>query len=152
VSTTRFVAWIHAPRAAVYRALVDGDAVARWMVPDGMTSRVHVFDAKVGGALRVSLTYEAVEGVGKTSARTDMFHGHFVELVADAKVVEAIEFETEDPAMKGEMVVTYTLSDARGGTELVATHDGVPPGVSEADNKVGWRMSVAKLRALVEGR
>jgi hypothetical protein len=29
----------------VYRTLLDGEAVRQWMVPDGMTSQVHLFDA-----------------------------------------------------------------------------------------------------------
>jgi uncharacterized protein YndB with AHSA1/START domain len=40
----------------VYAALVDPAAVQRWMVPDGMTSQVHWFEAKKGGGFRISLT------------------------------------------------------------------------------------------------
>jgi hypothetical protein len=29
-------------------------------------------------------------------------------------------------------------------------HDGLPPGLSPADNELGWRLSLAKLAALVE--
>jgi hypothetical protein len=29
-------------------------------------------------------------------------------------------------------------------------HDGLPRGVSAADNETGWRMALAKLAALVE--
>ena len=50
---------VKAPRSAVYRALLDADAIARWRVPDGMTSQVHEFDPREGGAFRVSLTYDA---------------------------------------------------------------------------------------------
>ena len=44
------------------------------------------------------------------------------------------------------------LADAAedGGTDLVAVHEGLPPGVSADDNETGWRMSLAKLAALVE--
>jgi hypothetical protein len=61
-----------------------------------------------------------------------------------------IEFETTDPALRGEMTITYTLADADGGTDVLAVHDGLPRGLSPADNEVGWRMSLAKLAALVE--
>lgn len=37
-----------------------------------------------------------------------------------------------------------------GGTEIFAVHDGLPPGLSAADNEAGWRSSLAKLAALVE--
>ncbi len=77
----------------VYRALLDARAVATWMVPDGMTSHVHAFDAREGGSFRISLTYDAPTGTGKTTAHTDTFHGRFV----NEQVVEVVEFETTDP-------------------------------------------------------
>jgi hypothetical protein len=55
--------------------------------------------------------------------------------------------------MQGEMTITLTLTDADdGGTELVAVHDDLPPGLSPADNELGWRLSLDELAALVEGR
>jgi uncharacterized protein YndB with AHSA1/START domain len=150
MSSTRIRTHIHAPRAAVYRALLDAHAVATWMVPDGMTSQVHAFDPREGGVFRISLTYDAPTEAGKTTAQTDTFHGRFVKLVENEKVVEVVEFETADPAMQGEMTVTYTLAEAGGGTDLLAVHDPLPPGLSEADNETGWRMSFGKLAALVE--
>jgi len=41
------------------------------MVPIGMTSHVHAFDAREGGLFRVSLTYDAPSSTGKTTAHTD---------------------------------------------------------------------------------
>ena len=72
--------------------------------------------------------------------------------MAETEVVQVVEFETDDPRMQGEMTVTYSLSDADGGTVLVGRHENLPPGVSAADNELGWSMSVGKLAALVEGR
>jgi RNA polymerase sigma factor (sigma-70 family) len=71
------------------------------------------------------------------------------QLVAGA-LVEVVEFETTDPALRGEMTITITLADADGGTDLVAVHEGLPPGVALADNELGWQLSLAKLAALVE--
>src|SRR5829696_8127026 len=123
--STRITQHVNAPRSAVYRALLDADAVERWMVPDGMTSHVHVFDAREGGLFRISLTYDAPTGTGKTTAHTDTYHGHFVRLVPDEQVVEVMEFETTDAAMRGEMRVTFTLADAAGGTNVQAVHENV---------------------------
>ena len=120
------------------------------MVPTGMSSQVHAFDAREGGSFRISLTYDAPTGTGKTTAQTDTFHGGFVKLVKNEQVVEVVEFETTDPALQGEMTITLALTDADGGTDLVAVHDGLPPGVPAADNEAGWRSSLAKLAALVE--
>jgi uncharacterized protein YndB with AHSA1/START domain len=141
---------MNAPRATVYRALLDARSVATWMVPTGMTSHVHAFDAREGGLFRISLTYDAPTGTGKTTAHTDTYHGHFVTLVPDEQVIEVVEFETTDAAMRGEMTITIALADADGGTEILAVHDGLPPGVPAADNELGWQSSLDKLAALVE--
>jgi uncharacterized protein YndB with AHSA1/START domain len=151
MSTTLVKRRVNAPREAVYRALLDPTAIGRWRVPDGMTSTVHEFEPREGGRLRVSLTYDAPDQRGKTSAHTDTYRGRFVRLVPNELVVEADEFETDDPALRGEMTSTIELFDADGGTEIRATHVGLPPGVSAADNETGWRMALDKLAALVEG-
>ncbi len=89
-------------------------------------------------------------GTGKTTAHTDTYHRRFVKLVPNEQVVRVVEFETADPALKGWMTITITLTDAHGGTDVLGVHDGLPPGVSTADNETGWRMALAKLTALVE--
>jgi uncharacterized protein YndB with AHSA1/START domain len=150
VNATRVRQHVKAPRAAVYRALLDASAVARWMVPTGMTSHVHAFEPREGGSFRISLTYDEPAAAGKTSAHTDTYHGRFVQLVTNEKVVEVVEFETADPALQGEMTISIALEDADGGTDVVAVHDGLPRGLLPADNETGWRMSLAKLAALVE--
>jgi uncharacterized protein YndB with AHSA1/START domain len=150
MTSTRISRHLRAPRPVVYRTLLDPDAIAKWRVPAGMTSRVHCFDAREGGAFRVSLTYDAPGVTGKTTANVDTYQGRFVKLVTDEQVVEAVEFDTEDPMMKGEMTITIALADADGGTDLHAVHDGLPPGLSSTDNETGWRMALAKLAALVE--
>ena len=151
MTSTRVSRHIKAPRQVVYRALVDARAVAHWMVPAGMTSQVHAFDAREGGRFRISLTYDAPTGTGKTTAHTDTYHGRFVMLVPDEQVVEVVEFETTDPALQGEMTITITLTDGDdNGTVVFAVHDNLPPGLSPADNDAGWQSSLAKLAALVE--
>ena len=150
MGSTRLSRTVRAPRSAVYGALVDAEAVRQWMVPDGMTSEVHRFDPREGGEFRISLTYDAPTGAGKTSARTDTFHGRFVRLVPDTEVVQSVEFETDDPALQGEMRITWSLADGDEGTALTAIHEHLPPGLSPADNELGWTISLGKLAQLVE--
>ena len=142
---------LNAPRGRVYRALVDAEAVSRWKVPTGMSCHVYEFDGREGGTFRISLTYDGMDSRGKTTAHTDTYRGRFVRLVPDELVVEADEFETEDPAFRGEMTISITLADAGDGTDLVAVHEGLPRGVSTADNEAGWREALARLAVLVEG-
>lgn len=149
-STARFTLQVNAPREKVYRALLDEQAIATWMMPDGMTSLVHEFDPREGGSFRISLTCDSPAGAGKTTANSDTYQGHFAKLVPNEQVVEVMEFETTDPAMLGEMTVMFTLSESGEGTEILAVHDNVPPGVAPADNEIGWRMALEKLARLVE--
>lgn len=47
--STRIQRRLNAPRATVYRALIDADAIVRWRVPSEMTSHVHEFDGRETG-------------------------------------------------------------------------------------------------------
>jgi uncharacterized protein YndB with AHSA1/START domain len=151
VGTTSATRRIEAPRAAVFAALVDPHAIARWKFPAGMTAVVHSFEGREGGTFRISLTYDDPTRSGKTAAQTDTYNGRFVRLVPDELLVEVDEFETTDPALRGEMTITIALHERDGATELEALHEGVPPGVSAADNQEGWDSALARLAALVEG-
>jgi uncharacterized protein YndB with AHSA1/START domain len=150
VYSTQVSRRIGAPRPDVYRALLDAGAIARWRVPAGMSSRVHEFDAREGGSFRISLSYDAPAGTGKSAPRTDTYHGHFVKLVPDEQVVEVFEFETADPELRGQMTMTTTLTEAAGGTDVLVVHEGIPDKVPVADNETGTRMALANLARLVE--
>ena len=50
------------------------------------------------------------------------------------------------------MTITTTLTDAPGGTDILVAYEGLPPGVSPADNEAGTRMALAKLAKLVEAK
>jgi uncharacterized protein YndB with AHSA1/START domain len=148
--STRLSRRVAAPRAEVYRALIDPEALARWRVPAGMTSEVHAFEARLGGAFRVSLTYDEPGPVGKSTSRTDTYGGHFAELVPGERVVEVLAFESDDPALGGTMTMTTTLADAAGGTDVTILHEGIPDNVPRDQNELGTRMALDKLAALVE--
>jgi uncharacterized protein YndB with AHSA1/START domain len=150
MTSTRVARHVDAAPDAVYRALVDREAVARWRFPRGMSCEVHEWEAREGGAIRVSLTYDAPDQAGKTSAHTDTYRGRFVTLVPGQLVVEVDEFETNDPALQGEMTMTVLLTAADGGTDLEAVHDGLPPGVRPDDNELGWQQALDRLAALLE--
>jgi uncharacterized protein YndB with AHSA1/START domain len=148
--STRVSRIVLAPRERVYAALLDPAEVAHWKFPDGMRCEVHTFEPREGGAIRVSLTYVTSSGTGKTTAHTDTYHGRFIELVPDERVVEVDEFETDDPALRGEMTITISLADVAEGTEVTGVHEGLPAGVSLADNEEGWRSALVRLAKLVE--
>jgi uncharacterized protein YndB with AHSA1/START domain len=115
-----------------------------------MSSLVHEFDPREGGAFRISLTYDAPAEAGKTAGHTDTYHGHFRKLVPNEQVVEVFEFETTDPELQGEMTMTTTLADTDAGTEILVVHQGIPSRVPPADNETGTRMALDNLAKLLE--
>lgn len=140
---------VNAPRSAVYQALVDPAAVARWRVPVGMTGQVHEWDAREGGTFRIALSYDAPGQTGKSTSRTDIYHGHFEKLVPDEQVVEVLEFEDPTGNFGGTMTMTTTLADVDGGTDVSVVHEGIPDSVPAADNETGTRMALANLATFV---
>jgi uncharacterized protein YndB with AHSA1/START domain len=151
-ASTKVSKIIKASRKAVYKACLDAHALAKWRVPDNMTARVHVFEAREGGTYRMSLTYRDPQQSpgGKTSEDTDTFQGRFVELVADEKIVEAIEFESRDSGYAGKMTMTTRLADAEDGTDVTILCEDLPSGIRPEDNETGTMQSLHKLAALLE--
>lgn len=73
-----------------------------------------------------------------------------MKLVPDEVVVEAVELETADPALRGAMTIATTLVNAGGGTDVLVPYEGLPPGLPAAPNATGTQVTPAKLAALVE--
>ena len=150
VYSTRVTHHVRSSRSAVYRALLDREAVAAWRVPNGMTATVHEFDAREGGAFRISLTYDDSGEAGKSGGHTDTYFGRFTQLVPDERVVEVTAFETDDPTLAIEMTMTTTLVDTGDGTDVTILHEGIPDDIPAADNETGTRMALENLARLVE--
>ncbi|MGW5575034.1 SRPBCC domain-containing protein [Nocardia thailandica] len=149
MSSTRIARHVDAPRAEVYRLLLDGDAVAAWMLPDGIQGVVHRFEPQEGGGFSITADF-AGETPG-SDPQHDAYYGRFVSLVPDERVIEKLEFVTTRAELAGEMTVSFVLADAAGGgTNLLVVHDDVPAGLSEEDNEAGWRAALDKLTALAE--
>jgi uncharacterized protein YndB with AHSA1/START domain len=151
-ASTRTSRVIKAPRDALYRAFTDPAALAVWLAPGEMTGQVHAFDARVGGGYRMSLFYPSSEQVyrGKTSEREDRFTARFVELTPPTRIVQAISFDSVDPAFSGEMTMVVTFEDRDGGTEVTILFEHIPPGIRPEDNEAGTRSSLEKLARYVE--
>lgn len=143
---------IRAAREAIYRAFTDPEALVAWQAPDDMTAKVHDFELRVGGGYQMSLFYPSteLERRGKTSGREDRYTARFVELDAPSRIVEAITFDTDDPAFMGEMTMIVTLVDGDGETSVTIAFEDLPAGISPEDNDAGTRSSLEKLAAFVE--
>jgi uncharacterized protein YndB with AHSA1/START domain len=139
---------ITAPPERVYTALIDPDALATWLPPDGMSGRFERFDARPGGSYRLVLTYDdASAAQGKTSADADVVEARFVELVPGERVVQAVEFESDDPAYAGTMTMSWLLTAVASATRVEIRADDVPVGISAEDHAAGLASSLDNLAA-----
>lgn len=117
-----------------------------------MTAKVHAFDPRPGGGYEMSLFYPASEHAhpGKTAEREDRYTAQFLELTPPTRIVQAITFDSVDPAFAGEMTMTVTFEEVEGGTEVTIAFDHLPPGIRPEDNDAGTRSSLDKLAHYVE--
>lgn len=137
---------IKAPLTRVFEALIDPDALVEWLPPTGMTGRIEHFDARPGGSYRMILTYrDSPSAGGKTDATSDVVAGRFVEIEQDDRVVQAIEFASDDPSFGGTMTMTWRVTRVDGGTRVELRADDVPVGISAKDHEDGMTSSLANL-------
>lgn len=142
---------VAAPPARVFDALVDPEALLAWLPPDGMSARLEGYDLRPGGSYRMVLTYaDASTAPGKSTADSDVVEARFVDIVAGERVVQAVDFVSDDPAFAGTMTMTWAVSAAGKGTRVDIRADDVPPGISEEDHAAGLASSLANLAAYVE--
>jgi uncharacterized protein YndB with AHSA1/START domain len=87
---------------------------------------------------------------GKTSDREDRFTARFVEFTPPSRIVQAITFDTVDPAFSGEMTMVVTFEDRDGETEVTILFEHIPPGILPEDNDAGTRSSLEKLARYIE--
>jgi uncharacterized protein YndB with AHSA1/START domain len=138
--------------AAIYDALLDPAKLVKWLPPAGMSGQIFRFEPREGGRFRMALTHHEPHPLtrGKTSEDTDAFEGRFLELIPNARVVQAIKFESDDPAYSGELKMTWSLNSVAGGTEVAIVCNNVPPEIRQEDHDAGMRSTLANLAKLLE--
>ncbi|MGH7311930.1 MAG: SRPBCC family protein, partial [Candidatus Rokuibacteriota bacterium] len=135
-NTVRFHRVLRAAPEKVYRAVLDADAMAKWLPPNGFTGKVHHMDAKVGGTYKMSFTNFA-------TGRGHSFGGEFLELVPHERIRYTDRFD--DPNLPGEMHTTITLKGVSCGTELNVVQEGLPDVIPLEACYVGWQESLTLL-------
>ena len=125
----------------LYRAFLDGEAISKWLPPNGFTGKVHQMDAKVGGTYKMSFT-------NFSTGRSHSFGGEYLELVPHERIRYTDKFD--DPNLPGEMHTTIALKKVACGTDLNITQEGVPAVIPVEACYVGWQESLNLLAQLVE--
>ena len=125
----------------VYRAFLDGDAMVKWIPPNGFTGKVHHLDATVGGTYQMSFT-------NFTNGSSHSFGGEFLELVPNERIRYTDRFD--DPNLPGEIQTTISLTEVSCGTELRIVQEGLPEAIPLDACYLGWQESLTLLAKLVE--
>ena len=132
---------LRAPPERVYKAFLDGPALAKWLPPYGFTCKVEHVDARVGGTFRMSFA-------NFRTGNGHSFGGEYLELVPYEKIRYTDKFD--DPLLPGELQVTVALKEVSCGTELSIVQEGIPAGIPVEMCYLGWQESLAQLATLVE--
>lgn len=140
-NTIRLHRVLRAPPERVYRAFLDGDAMVKWLPPNGFTAKVHQLDAKVGGSYKMSFT-------NFSTGKSHSFGGTYLELKPHERLRYTDKFDA--PGLPGEMQTTIVLKQVFCGTDVSITQEGVPAVIPAEACYLGWQESLILLAKLVE--
>ena len=140
-NTIRLHRVLRATPEKVYRAFLDGDAMTKWLPPNGFTGKVHHIDAKVGGSYKMSF-------MNFSTGKSHSFGGEYLELVPHERIRHTDRFD--DPNLPGEIETTIDLKKVSCGTELSIVQESVPAAIPPEACYLGWQESLILLAKLVE--
>jgi uncharacterized protein YndB with AHSA1/START domain len=119
----------------VFDAWLDRDEWASWIGPEGVHCDLPLFEPRVGGRYR--LTMHLLDG--KTLPVTGVFTS--IEVNRSFCFSWAMEGDARDT------LVTVTLRDLDGRTELTLRHEGLPTAADRDGHGEGWNSALNKLAA-----
>jgi uncharacterized protein YndB with AHSA1/START domain len=135
---------IPAPPELVFRAFTDPDALVDWLPPTGMTGRFEHADIRPGGSYRLVLSYDE-PGSGKSTDDSDIVDVRILDVVPGERLVQAADFESDDPAFAGTMTMTWSVAAHPEGSLVEIRADDVPSGISAEDHEEGIGASLDNL-------
>jgi uncharacterized protein YndB with AHSA1/START domain len=142
---------VAAPPQRVFEAFIDQEALTAWLPPGDMRGIFERYDPRPGGSYRMILTYaEAATPAGKTTADSDIVEARFIDIVPGVRVVQAVDFVSDDPAYAGTMTMTWEVTAVDAGTRVDIRAENVPDGISADDHADGLTSSLAKLAAYLK--
>ena len=139
--TVKFHRVVRTTPAKLYKALIDPDAIVKWLPPHGFTGKIDRIEPKVGGSYHMSFT-------NFSTGSSHSFSGTYLELEPGNKIVYSNKFD--DANLAGEMRTTIHLREVLVGTEIQITQEGIPSLIPTEACYLGWQESLALLIQLVE--
>ena len=130
-----------APVERVFRAFLDGDALVKWLPPDGFTGKVYEMDVRVGGRYRMAFT-------NFSTGAEQAWGGEYTEITRNERLRYSETFE--NPNLASEMDTVVEFKAVSVGTELNIVQSGIPEAIPAEACYLGWQNSLRLLTMLVE--
>jgi uncharacterized protein YndB with AHSA1/START domain len=135
----------------VFTALTSEAALLSWLPPKGMHGRFERFDMRNGGSYRLVLTYDdASDSPGKSSPNSDVSEVRISRIDQGERIVQEVDFESDEPALQGTMQMEWHLHSVDEGTTVEIVARNVPEGIRARDHAEGITSSLSNLSAYLE--
>ena len=116
-----------------------------------MHGRFEHFDMTSGGSYTLVLTYDDASGSpGKTTADSDVSEVRIVRIDEGERILQEVDFASDDPAFAGTMRMEWRLSTVDGGTLVEIIASDVPAGIRARDHAEGIASSLVNLARYLE--
>ena len=137
-TTLRIVRVFKAPRARVFTAFVEPEALRQWFCPEGFRFEDITIDPATGRGASFTMVHEATGG---------RYCWELAYTVVDPpKRLEWTSIWHEGfPDPGRETFVTVTFADVAGGTEVTLVHENLVDAAVRDDHGQGWNSGLDKL-------
>lgn len=127
---------INADRSQIFKALTNSSIMEKWFFagPDGWSASVNA-NVIEGGKYTIDMHGEDV---------THSHNGEYREVIENEKIV----FTWNSQAVR-DTIVTITLNEVDGGTEVKLVHDFLPNQQMKENHTNGWTAILGRLAASV---
>lgn len=132
---------IRATRARVYEAWTNPEMLAKWFGPAAMYCPSATLDVRVGGEYHIDI--HPVTGTAGDQAAS----GRYTKIITN----ELLQFTWSPNWNVGEeSLVTISLKDVTGGTEITIVHENFSTETSRDGHNTGWMGCLDKLADLLQ--
>lgn len=144
------VRMLDAPRAKVWRALKEVEALKQWWgLPKGAVMPTCKLDFHVGGAMLCEIAMTGQAALWFKWTYREIVEGETLVMEQHASDASGRELVTPDRPVS---MVRLRLEDANGKTKLTVTHTGMASSVHRVEDfKEGWSQSLHRLQEHLVG-
>jgi uncharacterized protein YndB with AHSA1/START domain len=87
---------------------------------------------------------------GRVVAEYDIVEARFVDIVPGERIVQAVDFVSDDPAYAGTMTMTWEVTAVEAETRVDIVAEDVPDGISAEGHAAGLASSLTNLATYLE--